>query len=175
MIQGPNEIADLRSELEAAEGRIERARERLKLGENAQGHVPHAHNAIVAALKELSEPANAEGIASEGGSAKADNPHKVLTDAPSAEADCDSLRMEVQAARAKALRDNEYLLARAEVAERRILQARWHARAMDSTFGVTWVNALKELRLVLDQTAQPANAEENSELHDWTGPSAWGA
>jgi chromosome segregation ATPase len=59
---------------------------------------------------------------------------------------------------------------RADAAEWRIEQARWHARAMDSTFGVTWVNALKELRLVLDQTAQPANAEEKSELHDWKRP-----
>jgi hypothetical protein len=80
--------ADLHTKLKAAEGRIERAREALK-----QYRMDPDLGAAVAnedALGLLSEPANAEGIASEGGSASAANPHeKETADAPSAEAACD--------------------------------------------------------------------------------------
>jgi hypothetical protein len=74
------ENAELHSKLEAAEGRIEQTRKFVKL------RVHHSSMYYRALLDILSEPANAEGIASEGGSAKAANPHEVLTDAPSAEA-----------------------------------------------------------------------------------------
>ena len=103
----PNEIADLRSELEAsratrakergreaatyrrwqaAEGRIERAREKL-LVRWVDGSVLTHKQMIDRALGILTEAANAEGIASEGGSAQAANPReKGMADAPSAEA-----------------------------------------------------------------------------------------
>jgi hypothetical protein len=70
---------------EAAEGRIERARHELAVSFNDQ-RPGGAEDARREALRRLSEPANAEGIASEGGSAQAANPREAGTDAPSAEA-----------------------------------------------------------------------------------------
>jgi hypothetical protein len=74
------ENADLRSKLDAAEGRIERAREALAnavVDEHWQAKMLF----VTDALAILSEP-NAEGIASEGGSAA--NPRDLAADAPSA-------------------------------------------------------------------------------------------
>jgi hypothetical protein len=83
-------IADLRTKLEAASAAEERmndafagCRERLsqeiRHREAAEGRIEQARAAL--------EPANAEGIASEGGSAEtAANPRDLPTDAPSAEA-----------------------------------------------------------------------------------------
>ena len=81
----PNEIADLRARLEAAEGLIAAARSKLQTLP-ASPRTLMALEAIDAAQDVLSEPANAEGIASKGGSAQAANPRKEKADAPSAEA-----------------------------------------------------------------------------------------
>jgi len=87
----PNEIADLRARLEAAEGLIAAARSKLQTLP-ASPRTLMALEAIDAAQDVLSEPANAEGIASKGGSAQAANPQKEKADAPSAEAEPRTLR-----------------------------------------------------------------------------------
>jgi len=93
------ENADLRSKLQAAEGRIARAREEAQAivayadtkfaGDCAERERVRQGGKRLAAkvlLTVLDQPANAEGIASEGGSAQAANPREVPTDAPSVEA-----------------------------------------------------------------------------------------
>jgi len=81
------QIADLHSKLQAAEGKIELARDVLdrRYRADAANGVSHT-TAVQVALAILTEPTNAGGIASEGGSAEAANPRKEKADAPSAEA-----------------------------------------------------------------------------------------
>jgi len=91
----PNEIADLRERLKAAEWRIERMRPSthvvgwlasLTEGERQRTGLRQIEEQAQEAFAALAEPANAEGIASEGGLAQAANPDGFRADAPSAEA-----------------------------------------------------------------------------------------
>jgi hypothetical protein len=84
-LRGPS--LRLRAKLEAAEGRIDRARRALRQRKFPQSLEYRRPSDRIKAAEAALEPANAEGIASEGGTAEqAANPRETSPDAPSAEA-----------------------------------------------------------------------------------------